>query len=247
MATRAVAVLEAAKAEFGKEWVERIGSVVDPKEITAIVCDHTEPDHAGALYELLKVAPNAVVYSSRPANGFLKEILNRDFPAKVVKQGDEVDLGNLTLRFIDAPFLHWPDSIFTYIPELETLVSGDVFGYHYGKQAVFAQEDEETAYDRRYYFDAIFGPYVQHVLSAVAKIRPLAISTICPSHGPGVQRRQERPNGDGPVRGLGQRGGERPGSPTPCSWDTPPPMATPRPWPSRHRQGRRQRRATMST
>lgn len=181
---KGVAVLEAAKAEFGKEWVERICSVVDPKEITAIVCDHTEPDHAGALYELLKVAPNAVVYSSRPANGFLKEILNRDFPAKVVKQGDEVDLGNLTLRFIDAPFLHWPDSIFTYIPELETLVSGDVFGYHYGKQAVFAQEDEETAYDRRYYFDAIFGPYVQHVLSAVAKIRPLAISTICPSHGP---------------------------------------------------------------
>ena len=155
---KGVAVLEAAKAEFGKEWVERICSVVDPKEITAIVCDHTEPDHAGALYELLKVAPNAVVYSSRPANGFLKEILNRDFPAKVVKQGDEVDLGNLTLRFIDAPFLHWPDSIFTYIPELETLVSGDVLGYHYGKQAVFAQEDEETAYDRRYYFDAIFGP-----------------------------------------------------------------------------------------
>ncbi len=181
---KGAAVFESVKAPFAEEWVERVLSVVPAEEITAIVCDHTEPDHAGALDALLAVAPNATVYSSRAANGFLKEILNHDFPARIVKQGDELDLGGVTLRFLDAPFLHWPDSIFTYIPELETLISGDVFGYHYGKQAVFAEEDGETAHDREYYFKAIFGPYVQHVLSAVAKVRPLNIETICPSHGP---------------------------------------------------------------
>jgi len=89
------------------------------------------------------------------------------------------------LKFISAPNLHWPDSIFTYVPEEKILFSGDVFGFHYCSDAIFNDEVKDDYLPAfRYYYDVIMSPFKKYVLEAVAKIKDLEIEIICPSHGP---------------------------------------------------------------
>ncbi len=181
------AVVDSVKEQFSDEQIERISQVADVSSIDYIVCNHTEPDHSGALGRLLKAAPNAVVLCSKPASVFLRSILNTDFECRVVADGETVDLGGKTLKFISAPFLHWPDSIFTYVPEDAILLSGDVFGFHFAAEDVFddlTPLSEEMLKSQKYYFDVIMGPFKNYVLEAVKKVRPLDIHVIGPSHGP---------------------------------------------------------------
>ncbi len=187
-----VAVIEAAKAGFEEQWLDRIRDCVDPSEITHIFLNHTEPDHAGALGALLEIAPKATVYSSRAANLNIAQILNAPFPSKVISGGDSFDLGGKTLKVIDAPFLHWPDSLFLWCEQIEALFTCDVFGFHYSCDTVFACEvDEELLGYRKYYFDAIFSPFAEYVLSALEKIDALPIHYLLTSHGPVYRAPQE--------------------------------------------------------
>ena len=97
-----IAVVDAVKQGFSEEQLERISAVVDPKKIDYIICNHTEPDHSGALVKLMDAAPNAVVVCSRPAKTFIKEIINRDFECIVAGDGVTLDLGNKTIEFISC-------------------------------------------------------------------------------------------------------------------------------------------------
>ncbi len=181
------AVVDAVKEKFSGEQLERISAVCDPSSIDYIICNHTEPDHSGDLKKLLEIAPNATVVCSKPASVFLRNILNTDFPCRVVTEGDTIELGGKTLRFISAPFLHWPDSMFTYAVEDAVLFSGDVFGFHLSAENVF---DDLTPLSgamvesQKYYFDVIMSPFKNYVLDAVKKARALHIDVIGPSHGP---------------------------------------------------------------
>ncbi len=152
-----------------------------------ILVDHTEPDHVGTVAKLLEFTPNAQVIGSAAAIRFLSQIANRPFDSVVVKEGDEISLGDKTLRFIMAPFLHWPDSIYTYVPEDKVLFTCDSFGAHYAMDEVFSskipnQDDYRSALG--YYFNMIFGPFKKHMLNAIAKIENLEIDYICNGHGP---------------------------------------------------------------
>ena len=101
-----------------------------------------------------------------------------------VKDGDVI-LGDKTLRFIDAPFLHWPDTIFTYCEEDRVLFSCDVFGSHYSDERLFndlIENDFSDAFE--YYFQMILGPFKSYLAQALDKIAGLDIDVICPSHGP---------------------------------------------------------------
>lgn len=109
----------------------------------------------------------------------------------MVKDGDTLDLGNKTLKFISAPFLHWPDSIYTYVPEDNILITCDSFGAHYCSPKVFNDLNmDETGYmdALKYYFDGIMGPFKPHVLKAIDKIKDLKIDIICPGHGPVLRK-----------------------------------------------------------
>jgi len=185
------ALVDTVKSGFTDEFVKNISSVCDPKSIRYIVCNHTEPDHSGSLARLLELVPDAVVLCSKPASVFLRSIMNRDFECRTVGDGDSVDLGGRTLKFISAPFLHWPDSIFTYIPEDAILLSGDVFGFHFSAENVFddlTPLSDEMAASQKYYFDVIMGPFKSYVLQAVDKIKGLDIKVIGPSHGPVLRK-----------------------------------------------------------
>lgn len=185
--TQKTALIDAVKQGFEQEHIKRISGVCDVSSLDYIICNHTEPDHSGALEMLLELAPNAVVVCSKPASIFLKNILNRKFECMVVSDGDSIDLGGKTLKFISAPNLHWPDSMFTYAAEDAILFSGDVFGFHFSAENVFddlTPLSDEMITSQKYYFDVIMGPFKSFVLQAVEKVRALNIDVICPSHGP---------------------------------------------------------------
>ncbi len=185
------ALFEVAKETFFDEFIERVHSVQNPAEIDYIVLDHTEPDHTGSLGKLLELCPKAKVVGSGTAIKFIKEVVNFEFESIVVKDGDTLDLGGLTLNFMMVPFLHWPDSMYTYIPERKTIFTCDSFGCHYAHEEVFNDKiqmegDFNEAY--KYYFDCIMGPFKSNVLSAIEKIKDLDIETICNGHGPVIRQ-----------------------------------------------------------
>ena len=184
------AVFETVKAKCFPEYVKKLEELLgSPKEIDYIVVNHTEPDHAGSVEMLLDLAPHAKVVGSANAIEFLREIANRDFDSIVVEHGDTLDLGNKTLKFVMAPFLHWPDSMYTYIPEDKTLVTCDSFGSHYSFDEVLISklpQDKREDYMSAllYYYTAIFGPFKGYVLEALDKIEDFDIESVLPGHGP---------------------------------------------------------------
>ena len=180
-----VALFETVKEKFFDEYLENLKEVCSLDEVKYIVVGHTEPDHSGSLARLLALAPNATVVASATALTFLKEIVNAPFAQKAVKDGESLELGELTLRFLSVPFLHWPDSMYTYIPEKKALFTVDSFGCHYSDSRVFndlIEGDFTEAY--KYYFDCIMGPFKPFVLKALDKIRDLDIRFIGNGHGP---------------------------------------------------------------
>ena len=178
------AVIEVAKEKFSDAYLKKLRSVTDPAEIQYIVLDHTEPDHSGSLAQMLKIAPAATVVGSGNAIRYLEDIMNIPFRSLVVREGDSLDLGSKTLKFIAAPNLHWPDSIYTYLQEDKILFTCDSFGAHYCDQNMFSEPKGEYLNAFRYYFDVILKPYSRFMLNAIEKIKPLEIDIICPGHGP---------------------------------------------------------------
>lgn len=181
-------IVETAKEKFSDTYLKKLMRVTDPADIAYIVLDHTEPDHSGAMRQLLDLAPSAVVVGSGNAIRYLSDIVNRPFKSLVVKDGDTLDLGNKTLKFISAPNLHWPDSIFTYLVEDKILFTCDSFGAHYCSEEMFDDLTGDYSEDFRYYFDVILKPYSKFMIRAIEKIRPLDISMIATGHGPVLRK-----------------------------------------------------------
>jgi len=178
------ALIEVAKEKFIGTYFEKLNSVTDPSEISYIILDHTEPDHSGSLKKLLEIATSAVVVGSGNAIRYLGDMLNVPFKSLVVRDGDTLDLGGKTLRFISAPNLHWPDSIYTYLEEDKILFTCDSFGAHYCSYEMNDDLTDEYLEALKYYFDVILRPFSRFMVKAIERIRPLEISLICPGHGP---------------------------------------------------------------
>ena len=178
------AVIDVAKRKFSDIYLKKLKSVTKPEEIQYIILDHTEPDHSGSLHLLLEMAPMATVVGSGNAIRYLEDIVNMPFKSLVVKDGDTLNLGNKTLKFISAPNLHWPDSTYTYLEEDKILFTCDSFSAHYCDYNMYSQLTEEYLDSFKYYFDVIMKPYSRFMIKAIEKIRPLDFNLICPGHGP---------------------------------------------------------------
>jgi len=178
------AIVEVAKEKFIETYLTKLRAVTNPADIQYIILDHTEPDHSGSLRTLLDIAPSAIVVGSGNAIRYLEDIVNTPFKSLIVKHGDTLDLGNKTLKFIAAPNLHWPDSIYTYLVEDKVLFTCDSFGAHYCSTEMFSEFDDVYISTFKYYFDVIMKPFSRFMLRAIEHIRPLDINFICPGHGP---------------------------------------------------------------
>lgn len=191
-----VAVIDTVKAEFAEDFFARLESVARYDEIRVIVLNHLEPDHTGALPELMRRAPQAQLYISKRATAMLKALLkpsdDRPLIYKTVATGDEVSLGGRTLRFLHTPFLHWPDTQCTWLVEEGVLFSGDVFGCHHCDARLFNDLCGDFRFAFDYYYAHIMRPFKTYVVDALKLIEPLPIKLIAPTHGPVLRDRPRR-------------------------------------------------------
>ncbi len=178
------ALIETSKEKYWDVYLEKLKKVTDPSEIEYIILNHTEPDHSGNLANVLALAPNATVVGSRLAINYLKDFLGKDFKHIIAKDGETLDLGNKTLRFISAPNLHWPDSMYTYLEEDKLLFTCDSFGCHYAHPDMIDNKVGDFSEAFKYYFDVILKPFSKFMLKAIDKIRPLEIDAVLTGHGP---------------------------------------------------------------
>lgn len=188
-----IAIIDTVKAKRCEEFLENIRSLIDPAEVDYIVANHSEPDHSGSLAFLLKHCPKATVVSTQAARTFLGNQIHDPFQSRVVKDGETLDLGGRTLRFIAAPFLHWPDTMFTLLEPDQALFSCDAFGAHYAGPGLFDDENPDFSADTRFYYDCLMRPFKERVLQAVAKLDGIELKMVCPSHGPILRKEPRKP------------------------------------------------------
>ena len=166
--------------------LRHVSEIIDPAKIDFVISNHSEPDHAGAIPEVMKLASNATLIASKDGVKRLGQMYADGWKTREVGDGDELSLGKHTLRFFNAPLLHWPETIFTYCVEARTLFSGDAFGSLIGGTQRFADEigeDLVVPHTRKYYA-FLFASFRKAVLQAMDKIDCLEIEKIAPAHGP---------------------------------------------------------------
>lgn len=182
-----IALIDGCHEKFVDQYITNIEKVTPLNKIDYLIVNHCEPDHTGALRQLLKRIPNIQIYCTPASKLFLTEITNMALNIHVVKDHELLDLGGKTLEFIIAPFLHWPDSMFTYAKENKTVFTCDFLGSHYCEPTMI---DTKIPYPEKYksslklYYDVIFSPFKSYVNSGLDKLGQLDCETVCTSHGP---------------------------------------------------------------
>ncbi|MEM6836091.1 MAG: diflavin flavoprotein [Cyanobacteria bacterium P01_C01_bin.120] len=180
------ALVDTSHEKFRDLYLAALKEQIDPAEIDYLVVSHTEPDHSGLVPDILELAPNAVVVGAKVALTFLKDLVHRPFEKKPIRSGEQLDLGNgHVLEFVNAPNLHWPDTIFTYDHKSQVLFTCDAFGLHYCSAAVFDEDLEAISPDFRFYYECLMAPNARSVLSALKRMDKLPdVKTIATGHGP---------------------------------------------------------------
>jgi len=182
------ALIDTVWGPFAKEYVENLKNKINLKKIDYVIACHGENDHSGALPELMRHIPDTPIYCTKNGVKILKGLYHQDWNFTVVKTGDTLDLGNdRILTFVEAPMLHWPDSMFAYLSGDEVLFSNDAFGQHYASEFMFNDRvDQAELYQEclKYYANILtpFSPLVIKKIKEVLGFN-LPLDMICTSHG----------------------------------------------------------------
>lgn len=178
-----VAVVDTVKDGYFDEFLSNIKSIIGDRKVDYVIVQHTELDHSGSLGKLLKAYPEATVIASKAAIMYAEEIANMKFKNQVAP--NELSLGKTNLKFISAPNLHWPDTMFTYAENQQVLFTCDFLGCHYCPENSITDNCSDDYFDEmKYYFDVIMGPFKRFVLMGLDRIKDLNIDIVAPSHGP---------------------------------------------------------------
>ena len=154
-------------------------------EIKYVIIHHIEPDHSGALPELIRRAPHAKVLISPQATMMLKALTNtEEINFETIWTNKQLTLGGKTITFLTTPYLHWPETMSSYVHEEKLLFSGDVFGSHYYDKRLFNDKVGDFSYAFQYYYDHIMRPFQSYVRSALKLYERFDIELIAPLHGP---------------------------------------------------------------
>ena len=182
-----VVLIDTVWQPYDREFVSRLKQEIDLHEIDYIVMNHNEVDHSGALPELMREIPGTPIYCTKKGEAIIRGHYHQDWNFVNVKTGDTLPIGASTLTFIEAPMLHWPDTMFTYMSGENILFSNDGFGQHFASESLFNDAVDEAAmmYEAEKYFVNILNPYSTMVTKKIQQILAmnLPIDMICPSHG----------------------------------------------------------------
>ena len=180
------ALVDTSHAKFRQLYLEALQGLIDPQEIDYLIISHTEPDHSGLVKDFLELAPQAVVVAAKMAIKFLEDLVHQPFEKQIVKNGETIDLGQgHVIEFVNAPNLHWPDTIFSYDRKSGILFTCDAFGMHYCSDATYDEDLKAIEKDYRFYYDCLMGPNARSVLSAMKRMDKLGeIDIVANGHGP---------------------------------------------------------------
>jgi flavorubredoxin len=155
------------------------------KKLDYIITNHAEQDHSGSIPMLLQKFPEAMVVTNEKCKLFEMEHLH--IPAEkfiVVKDNDTLSLGNKTLRFLLTPWVHWPETMVTYLEEDKILFSCDFFGSHYAGSELYAGNNATVVHGAKRYYAEIMMPFRTTIVKNIDKVTQFEIKMIAPSHGP---------------------------------------------------------------
>lgn len=181
-----IAVIDSVKAPYAKYLLDNIAALTPLDKVDYVVCNHAEPDHSGSLPVLMKACSNAELLCNAKCRKTLEMHYDTsEWNCRVVDEETEVSLGNYTLKFMNTPMAHWPESMFTYVPEIKLLFSMDAFGQHYASSNRFDDEVpfEEAMDEAKTYYANIIMLYGNQVSKVLERASGLAIEMIAPSHG----------------------------------------------------------------
>jgi len=182
-----IALVDTVWTPFHEGFVEDLEQGIGLKNISLIVVNHTEQDHAGSLAYLMGKIPGTPIYCTKNGAMMIKKHFHQDWNFHVVKTGDSVDLGEKKLVFVEAPMLHWPDSMLTYVAGANVLLSNDAFGQHYVSKSMYNdQVDQGELYQEAIkYYANILTPFSRLVKAKIKELAGLnlTIEMIAPSHG----------------------------------------------------------------
>lgn len=183
-----IVLFDTVKHGFEDELLTRISKVVNPEAINYLVINHIEPDHVGGFsYVVEKIKPEKIFITRNGRLGLEAYAHRMDLPFEEVKTGHEIKVGKKTIKFIETPMIHWPDSMMSYIPEDKILISQDAFGQHYASSLRFDDEVDHCVLiqEAAKYYANIVLPYSSQVQKLIKTIRDLnlEIDIICPDHG----------------------------------------------------------------
>ncbi|HJX39057.1 MAG TPA: FprA family A-type flavoprotein [Anaerolineae bacterium] len=178
------ALIDTVNPGFEKELEGRISQLMDPQGLDYLIMNHAEPDHAGAIPHIMALSASAKLVTTQKGSKMAQVYYGvPEERITVVKEGDTIDLGGKTLRFIDAPWQHWPETMFTYLVENKVLFPCDFLGFHTAS-GFYDDEVEEFVPFAQRYFGEIMMPFRKMGQQALEKISKLDIELIGPSHGP---------------------------------------------------------------
>lgn len=172
---------------YTKEFVDNLQKEIALDEIDYIIINHGEVDHSGALTKLMELIPDTPIYCTANAVKSLKGQYHKEWNFHVVKTGDKLNIGSKEFIFVEAPMMHWPDTMMCYLTGENILFSNDAFGQHYASEYMFNDLVDQAELYRetlKYYANILtpFNRQVERKLKELAELN-LTIDIICPSHG----------------------------------------------------------------
>lgn len=179
-------LIDSVNPGFEEVLLMKISQISPPEKIDYVIMNHAEPDHAGAIPEVMKVAKKAKLVATKLGVDMAETFFNVPSEKRIaVKEGDTLELGGKTLRFVEAPWLHWPETMFTFDVEDSVLFPCDFFGAHMASDKLYA--DEVGALmppEAKRYYAEIMMPFAASAQEALTKVKALNPKMIAPSHGP---------------------------------------------------------------
>jgi len=182
-----IALIDTVASPFAQELIDNIKEIVPLDKIDYVIANHVETDHSGALPAIMPLCPKAKILGTAKCQDGLRKHYYKDWDFQTVKTNDQLDLGRRKLTFIEAPMIHWPDSMFTYCPQDELLMPNDAFGQHFATSERFDDQVDSCALmeeSKKYYANILWplGPVILKKIQDIQKLN-IPIKIIAPSHG----------------------------------------------------------------
>jgi flavorubredoxin len=181
------ALVDTVWGPFAEEFVENVRELIDPAKIDYVIANHAEPDHSGGLPAIMRLCPEATVVVSKKGAESIPGHYHSRWNLQTVGTGEKISLGKRELIFVEAPMLHWPDSMFTYVAPDGILMPNDAFGQHYATAFRFNDQvnADELHQEALKYYANILTPFSKQVLRKIDELvgLELPVNMIAPSHG----------------------------------------------------------------